>query len=57
SIGIPLEQVSKMASLNPAKTLGIEGETGSISVGKYADITVLDRHLQVKYTLVNGKIV
>lgn len=56
-IGIPLEDVSRMASLNPARSLGIDKETGSISVGKYADIVVLDKDLQVKYTFVNGKII
>lgn len=57
NIGIPLENVCKMASLNPAKTLGIDNETGSITEGKYADIVVLDKDLQVKYTFVNGKLI
>lgn len=56
-IGIPLEDISKMASLNPAKSLNIDKETGSISIGKYADIVVLDTNLQVKFTLVNGKMI
>ncbi|HAN20985.1 MAG TPA: N-acetylglucosamine-6-phosphate deacetylase [Clostridiales bacterium] len=56
SIGIPLEDVAKMASLNPAKSLGIDCETGTITVGKFADIVVLDKDLQVKYTFVNGKL-
>lgn len=55
NIGIPLEDISKMASQNPAKSLEIENETGSISVGKYADIVILDKNLQVKHTFINGK--
>ncbi|MEE0409373.1 MAG: amidohydrolase family protein, partial [Clostridia bacterium] len=55
SSGIPLEDVSKMASLNPAKTLGLDDEIGSISVGKFADLVVLDKDLNVCKTFINGK--
>lgn len=55
SIGIPLETAVKTASINPAKTLGIDKETGSIQCGKYADLAVLDKSLNVQHTFVNGK--
>lgn len=53
--GIPLGDVSKMASLNPAKTLGIDDKTGSITVGKLADLIILDKNFNVQRTYVNGK--
>ena len=53
--GIPMEDVAKMASYNPARALGIEKETGSIAVGKLADLVVLDECLYVKATYINGK--
>ncbi len=53
--GIPIEEVSKMASKNPAETLSIYSETGSITVGKYADIAVLDKEYNVVCAFVNGK--
>ena len=53
--GIPIEDVSKMASLNPAKSLGLDAEIGSIEVGKYADLVVLDKDLNVCATFINGK--
>lgn len=53
--GIPIEEVSKMASKNPAETLSIYNETGSITVGKYADIAVLDKDYNVVTAFVNGK--
>ncbi len=31
-----------MASENPAKLLGIDGTTGSIEAGKYADLVAID---------------
>ncbi len=53
--GIPIEEVSKMASKNPAETLSIYNETGSITVGKYADIVILDEKYDVVCTFVEGK--
>lgn len=39
--GIPIEKVVKIATLNGARTAGIEKETGSLEIGKAADIVVL----------------
>ena len=54
SDGIPLEDISKMASLNPAQTLKIDHLTGSISVGKAADLVVLNEDHTVHSTYVDG---
>jgi enamidase len=40
--GIPLEDAIKIASLNAAKVLGISEFTGSIEIGKNADLSLLD---------------
>ena len=42
---------------NPAKNLGLDGERGSIEVGKRADITLLNDKFEVLMTIVGGKIV
>ena len=55
-LGIPLEEISRMASLNPAKTLGIADRTGSLAKGKQADIVILDKSLDVVMTIVGGNI-
>jgi hypothetical protein len=39
--GIPLEQAIKIASLNAATALGISQKTGSLEVGKSADLSVI----------------
>lgn len=52
--GLPLCDVSKMASINPAKTLKIDHLTGSIALGKAADLVVLSADYDVLRTYVNG---
>lgn len=54
SIGFSPIEVSKMASANPAKLLGIEKDYGSIEVGKRADLVVLDEQGKVVFSMVGG---
>jgi N-acetylglucosamine-6-phosphate deacetylase len=44
-----------MATLTPARILGVEAEIGSIAVGKRADLVVLDQELRVRDVFINGK--
>lgn len=39
---LPAEQVLRMATINGAKALGLDGQIGSLEVGKWADITAVD---------------
>ncbi len=55
--GIPMENVAKMASFNPAKAIGLDSEIGSIAVGKIADLAVLDEEYKVVYTFIDGECV
>src|SRR5262249_34198397 len=53
--GVPLAEVVRMASLTPARIAGLSEGLGSIAPGKYADLLVLDRDLQVVEVYVAGK--
>ena len=53
-IGIPLNEVSKMCSFNPARAIGVDDKVGSLAAGKIADIIIADEELNVKKTLING---
>jgi len=53
-VGVPLEDAVKMASLTPARILGVDDELGSIEVGKQGDIVLLDEELNVQKTIVGG---
>ena len=52
--GVPLPEAVRMASLTPARILGIESEVGSLEVGKRADLVVLDSDLAVTGVLYQG---
>ncbi len=54
---MPLEEAILWATLNPARLLGIDRELGSIAVGKQADLVVINEHLEVKYTFLEGRLV
>jgi N-acetylglucosamine-6-phosphate deacetylase len=52
--GVPLPEVVRMASLTPARVLGLDAEIGSLEVGKRADLVVLDGELNVAQVYVGG---
>lgn len=56
-VGVPLLDAVKMASLNPARVLGLGGTRGSLEVGKKADLVVIDENVNVNLTMVEGRIV
>lgn len=56
SLGVSATEVSKMASANPAKLLGLENSYGTIEIGKRADLVALDEQGNVVLTLIGGKI-
>jgi N-acetylglucosamine-6-phosphate deacetylase len=49
-----LPEVIRMASLTPAELTGISRRTGSIAVGKRADLLLLSRDLKVKKVFIAG---
>ena len=59
--GVPEEEALKMITLNPAKQLGIDKRTGSIEVGKDADIAIWNAHpfsvySHVEMTMIEGEL-
>lgn len=52
---IKIYEAVNMASLNPAKYLKIDDKTGSIEIGKTADITIFDDAFDIKRTIINGQ--
>ena len=55
-VGVSLADAVKMASLNPARVIGMEKTKGSLEIGKDADIIVIDDDINVHLTFVKGKV-
>ena len=55
--GVSLQDAVKMATLTPARILKIDDAKGSIDRGKDADIVVFDEDINVRMTIVEGKLV
>lgn len=53
--GASIDDVSKLVSWNPARMSGLEEVTGSLSVGRAADITVLSPGNEVMDTILLGR--
>ena len=54
SLGLSEPEVARLASLNPARLLGIDHECGSIEEGKRADLAALDENQKVRLTMIGG---
>jgi imidazolonepropionase-like amidohydrolase len=62
--GMSNHDALKTATINPAYSLGLDGHLGSIEVGKFADLLVLDKNPlenirnseSIRYTMVNGRL-
>ncbi|MEJ7863078.1 MAG: amidohydrolase family protein [Pyrinomonadaceae bacterium] len=59
--GVPEQDALKMITLNPAKQLGIDKRTGSIEIGKDADIVIWNAHpfsvyARPEMTMIDGEV-
>lgn len=56
TMNIPLETAVACATINPAKSLGIDAEYGSIRAGKKAHIVLMDQELNVQQVIKEGEL-
>jgi len=54
--GVTISHIVEMASINPAKQIGVFDRKGSLSVGKDADLLLVDDELNIQYTICRGVI-
>ena len=54
--GVSLADAVRMASLNPARALGLGGRKGSMEAGKDADLVIFSGKFEVSKTLVDGRV-
>jgi len=56
SVGLSLVDAVKMASIVPAKIVGVDDRMGSLEKGKDANIVIADDNLEVYITIIDGKL-
>lgn len=56
-LNISLEKAIDLATINPARNLGIDNVKGSIALGKDADLTIIDKDLNIYMTISKGNII
>ena len=54
---VPFTDAIDMATINPARNLGVDKEMGSIALGKKANLTVLDKEYNVVMTIREGVVI
>jgi N-acetylglucosamine-6-phosphate deacetylase len=55
AVGIPLAEAVRMASLTPARVIGIDDRKGSLAAGKDADIVVFEEDFAAWRTMIGGR--
>lgn len=53
-VGISLDETLRMATLYPARAMGVDKQLGSIEAGKVANLTLFTRDFHIIKTIVNG---
>lgn len=54
---IPLVEAVRMMSRTPATIMGLEHSKGTLTTGNDADVLIFDEDINIKTTMINGKIV
>lgn len=54
-VGIPLTESVRMASLTPARVIGVADRKGSLETGKDADVAIFNDDFTIWGTLINGR--
>ena len=54
-VGIPLPEVIRMASLTPARVIGVADQKGSLEAGKDADIAIFNDDFSAWRVMIGGE--
>lgn len=54
---VPLLEAVKMMTVTPARVMGIDATKGSVAIGKDADLIIFDENINIKMTMLQGKII
>ncbi len=55
--GVSLREAVEMATLSPARVIGLDASKGTLEAGKDADIVIFDDPINVRLTMIGGQVV
>ena len=55
-VNLPLEEAVRMATIYPAKAIGVDDRYGLIKKGYMADLAIIDKDLKISKMVVKGKV-
>lgn len=55
--GVPLLHAVQMMTSTPARICKVDRSKGTLTVGKDADVVIFDENIQVKTTIINGRVI
>ncbi|MCX6356262.1 MAG: amidohydrolase family protein, partial [Candidatus Aureabacteria bacterium] len=55
--GMPVADAVRLATMNPARAIGIEARKGTLAPGKDADLVIFDEAFDIKTAIIGGSIV
>ena len=56
-MGVPLESAVRAASENPAKSIGVDGDYGSLAAGRYGNVILADKQLNIRKVIRKGRVI
>lgn len=56
-MGVPLESAVRAASENPARSIGVGSDYGSLAAGRYGNVILADRELNIQKVIQKGQVI
>ena len=56
-MGVPLESAVRAASENPARSIGVDSAYGSLAAGRYGNVILADRELNIQKVIQKGRVI
>ena len=55
-MGVPLESAVRAATLNPARSIGVDADYGSLEAGRWGNVVLADENLNIRKVIRRGEI-
>ncbi|HIZ47351.1 MAG TPA: N-acetylglucosamine-6-phosphate deacetylase [Candidatus Gemmiger excrementavium] len=56
-MGVPLASAVRAASLNPARSIGVDADYGSLDAGRWGNVILADAQLNIQHVIRKGKVI